>query len=113
MDNNAESSPDKVAILPQQLLFDIIEQLCKTRDEIWCFAGKEPDEDAARVLANIETRLTRIKSIAIITPDPWEALAAAEMALADWEVAKQKGYVTRARKLVFAVMDAKRTACNN
>ncbi len=110
MSNNTESSPDKVAILPHQLLQGIIEQLCETRDEIWCFAGKEPDEDAARVLANIETRLTQIKTNAIITPDPWEALAAAEMALADLEVAKQKGYTVRAKKLVFAVMDARRNS---
>ena len=108
MNNNAETPQNKVAILPHQLLLDIIEQLCETREEIWCFAGQEPDEDATRVLANIETKLTQIKTSAIITPDPWEALAAAEMALSDLEVAKQKSYICRAKKLVYAVLDAKR-----
>ena len=90
------------------MLQGIIEQLCEAREEIWCFAGKEPDEDAARVLANIESRLTQIKTSTINSPDPWEALAAAEMALSDLKVAKQKGYISRARKLVFAAMDTKR-----
>jgi len=40
--------------------------------------------------------------------DPWEALAAAEQALADLEVSKRKGYLDAAKAKVFAAMDARR-----
>lgn len=40
--------------------------------------------------------------------DPWAALAIAEMALADIKAAQAKGYLTEARAMIFAVMDAKR-----
>ena len=37
MSNNAESSAEKVAILPQQLLQGIIEKLCETRETMQRF----------------------------------------------------------------------------
>ena len=45
--------------------------------------------------------------------DPWTALAMAEMALADIEAARWKGYLEQARFLVFAAMDAKRAESLN
>ena len=108
MESDQEKSADNVAVLPHELLLGIISQLNEASEEIWCFAGKYPDEDARRVLNNIESMLTKIEVEAVITPNPWEALATAEMALADWETAKRKGYVVNAKQQVFAVMDAKR-----
>jgi hypothetical protein len=40
--------------------------------------------------------------------DPWTALSMAEMALADLEASKRKGYLKKAKEMVFAAMDAKR-----
>ena len=40
--------------------------------------------------------------------DPWAALAMAEMALADIEASQRKGYLEKAREMVFAAMDARR-----
>ncbi len=40
--------------------------------------------------------------------DPWAALAMAEMALADIEASKRKGYLKQAKEMVYAAMDAKR-----
>ena len=39
--------------------------------------------------------------------DPWAALAMAEMALADIEASKRKGYLAQAKEMVFAAMEAK------
>ncbi len=42
--------------------------------------------------------------------DPWPALASAESAISDWDVAVRKGYVTEARRKIYGVMDALRAA---
>ena len=42
--------------------------------------------------------------------NPWAVLAMAEMALADIEVSQRKGYLKKAREMVFAVMDGRRGA---
>ena len=41
--------------------------------------------------------------------DPWAALSMAEMALADIEASKRKGYLDKAKEMVFAAMDSKRS----
>ena len=110
MENDKEKPTDNVAVLPYKMLLGIISQLNEASEEIWCFAGKYPDEDAQRVLNNIEAMLTKIEVEAVITPNPWEALASAEMVLVDWETTKRKGYVANAKRQVFAAMDAKRTS---
>jgi len=94
-----------VAILPDELFQRLVSQLNDNLEEIKHFAGEYPDEDTQYVLDAGQKLLTQIKAKAVITPDPWEALAEAEMVLSDWETAKRKGYIANAKKLVFAVMD--------
>lgn len=108
MESSKSESVDKVAILPENLLHEIIHQLEVAQEEMTYMAGDYPGEDTSYALANGARLLTSLKAEAVITPDPWEALASAEQVLADWETAKRKGYIAEAKKQVFAAMDAKR-----
>jgi len=105
MKKSKTSSENLVAILPDELFQRLVSQLNDNLEEIKHFAGEYPDEDTQYVLDAGQKLLTQIKAKAVITPDPWEALAEAEMVLSDWETAKRKGYIANAKKLVFAVMD--------
>ncbi len=96
---------DDVAILPKELLANVITQLTDNHSEIKYFAGEFPNEDTLSILEEGQKLITSLKTRAIIIPDPWEALVSAEMVLADWEAAKRKGYIAGAKKKVYTVMD--------
>lgn len=108
MESSKSESADKVAILSENLLHEIIHQLEVTQEEMTYMAGDYPGEDTSYALENGVRLLTSLKAEVVITPDPWEALASAEQVLSDWETAKRKGYIADAKKRVFTLMDAKR-----
>ena len=108
MEKATQSDTEKVAILPSKLLQGVVAQLQEAREQISCFAGSELDKETQTVLSDIDTMLTKIQIRTVITLDPWEALTMAELALADLEASERKGYLTQAKKMVFAAMEAKR-----
>ena len=110
MTTKEKASENRVAVCSVNLLASLSQQIGEMQEEIEYLAGEYPNEDTQAILAMGQKLITRLKTETVITPDPWEALASAEMALADWEVAKRKGYLARAKRQVYAVMDAKRNS---
>ena len=108
MGKRETNSDNEVVVLSQNLLVSLSTQICEMQKEIEYLAGEYPNEDTLAVMGAGQKLLTKLKTETVITPNPWEALATAEIALADWETAKRKGYVANAKRQVFSVMDAKR-----
>ena len=98
----------------RDMIDDALTTLVDAEDQILQLSdGGYVDEHGEQTLRRIRAAQTRLRVwVAIfgtVELDAWAALGDAETVIADWKVALRKGYVQRARKSVFGVMQAART----